>query len=147
MMTTTLWAECTMIPIHALWNRRVGYEQLLAEHRVEDREHDDHREPAPLPPEEFLATVGVEELAKIPRHGSRESRYRLLEREEHEEGQHPQPHPSTHAARPRIAGRPQPQGIAYTRPAKCPQLAPDEDQDEQELPDEPCSQQKEESLR
>jgi hypothetical protein len=32
-------------------------EQLLAEHRIEDGEHDDHREPAPLPPEEFLATV------------------------------------------------------------------------------------------
>src|SRR5215218_851937 len=76
-----------------------------------------------------------------------DSRYRPLDRKKHDEGQHPQPHPSTHAPRPRIAGRPQPQSIAFTRPAQCPQLAPGEDQDEQELPDEPCGKQKEESLQ
>jgi hypothetical protein len=52
-----------------------------------------------------------------------------------------------HAAHPRIAGRPQPQGLAYARPAECPQLAPREDQDEHELPDEPRRKQKEQSLR
>jgi hypothetical protein len=41
-------------------------EQLLAEHRVEDGEHDDHREPAPLSPEEVLATVGAQELGEVP---------------------------------------------------------------------------------
>jgi hypothetical protein len=47
-------------------------EELLAEHRVEDDEHDDHREPAPRSAEEVLATVGVKEIGEIPHRGSRD---------------------------------------------------------------------------
>src|SRR6266508_1060436 len=104
-------------------------EQLLAEHGVEDDEHDLYREPAPCPLEEFLATVAAQELAEVPRHGSRDSWQDLLEAEEHQERQHPPPDPSTHAPGSRIAGWPQPQGVAHARPSEAPQLVPGEDQD------------------
>src|SRR5215210_2323082 len=62
----------------------------------------------------------------------------LPDEEEENEGDHPQPHPPTHAPAPRIARREQPQGVAHPRPAKGALLAPDEDQGQNELPDEPC---------
>jgi hypothetical protein len=122
-------------------------EQLFAEHRVEEGEHDDHREPAPRSVEEILATVAVQEHAEIPRLGSPWSRHELLEGEEHQERQQPPPDPSTHAAGPWIAGCPQPQGVTYTRPTECPQLEPGEDHDEHELQDEPHGEEEQQRLR
>src|SRR5215207_9614812 len=79
-------------------------EQLLAEHGVEDGEHDDHREPAPRSAEELLAT-GIQEQAEVSVGGSGhvEAEQRP-EDEEEDEGNHPQPDPAPHAAAPRIAG-------------------------------------------
>ena len=122
-------------------------EQVLAEDRDEDQLHDDHREPAPRSAEELLATGGVYEYGEIPVSGSGGvEAEELPDAEEYDEGDHPQPHPSTHTPAPRIAGREQPEGIAHARPAKGPQLAPGEDQGQYELPDEPSGEAQQQGL-
>jgi len=88
----------------------------------------------------------AQEPAEVPLQGSRDSRQGLLETEDNYEGEHPPPNPSANAATPRIARCPQPQGVAYTRPAECPELAPREDQDEHELPDQPQGQENQQRL-
>ena len=109
-------------------------EQLLAQHRVEDGQHDDHRVPAPRAAEEVLATIVAHEVAEVPHRGARDARQSLLEGEDEDEQEQPPPHPPAHAAALRIAGRPQPQSIAHARPFQATQLPPGEYQDENELP-------------
>ena len=78
-------------------------EQILAQHAVEDRLHDDHCEPAPRSAEELLAT-GFQKQGEVMVGGTGDvEAEELPDAEEYDEGDHPQPHPSPHAAAPRIA--------------------------------------------
>src|SRR5207237_3262597 len=56
---------------------------------------------------------------------------------EHCERQRPPPYPSAHASALRVSWRPQPQRVANMRPRKRSLLAPDQDQDQEDHPDEP----------
>jgi hypothetical protein len=121
-------------------------EQVLPEERDEDQLHDDHREPAPVSAEELLAT-GFQKQGEVMVCGTSDVvAEELPDAEEKNEGDHPQPHPSTHAPAPRIAGREQPEGVAHPRPAKGALLAPGEDQGQNELPDEPRCEAKQQGL-
>src|SRR3954447_18554206 len=90
----------------------------------------------PRAAEELLARVGVHEIAEIVRQGPRDSRHRLPDSEEDGEEEHPPPDLCAHLSGLWIPWGPQPQGVAHPWPFECSQLAPDEDQDQHELPDE-----------
>src|SRR5438105_5273209 len=113
-------------------------EDQLLDHRGQDGDRGEECEPKPIAAEEMLNAVGHDGVWKISGQGAYWiDRERVRGGREDNEGHNPPPDLLADASGLRVLGRPQPQRVTYPRPFERSLLAPNEEQDHPELPEQP----------